>query len=81
MEEKCEPPSWNVVLNSNGKIGDENEMLSTVHWIRADPFHQGCHHNKFPMSKYAHTIPNVRVRAGRASLLAIAVVSPCDANL
>jgi hypothetical protein len=58
-------PFWNVVLDTIGvREGDESETLSTIHWIHADPFDKDRHENNFPMVKYAHPIPNVRVQAG-----------------
>jgi hypothetical protein len=64
VEDKCETPCWNVVLDSHGEMEDEKETLATIHWIQADPFNKDHHNINFPMTKYTHPMPNVSVRAG-----------------
>ncbi|KAG7351813.1 cupin-like domain containing protein [Nitzschia inconspicua] len=63
-------PSWSVTIDT---VDQSEEMppssnaprknYAKVHWIAADPFRQHAHRDH-PLLRYAHPMPNVRVRAG-----------------
>ncbi|KAG7365909.1 cupin-like domain containing protein [Nitzschia inconspicua] len=64
-------PTWSVTLDTVDQTDESPSSSKTtsknyakVHWIAADPFRQDAHRDHFPLLRYAHPMPNVRVRAG-----------------